>query len=346
MKILFAVNAYPPEIGGAEIAAKRIVDILTSKHKVTVLTRKINQKRPKDKENLIETETKSSYAYMPKLKKILNKEKYDLYISFGFGKHFFDEIGKFCKKNELPCIAIFTGGFHTSKNKFFKKFYESFLAKKSLQRYDKIIVATDNEKKYWKENFKVKDKKIIVIPHTLDENYLKFKKTNILKKNNLKNNKYIFYIGRLAKNKRPDILIKAFEKTNLDLKLVISGKDTKSEELTRLTKNKKILFLGNISDDEKKDLMKNCKFYVFPSEYESFGLVVLEAKKFNKPILVSDIWAFRELIKDNKYFFKNNVGSLSTKLIEFSKRSFSAPKIKILNQKKAILKEVKEFEKN
>ena len=346
MNILFAVNAYPPEIGGAELAAKQIVDILLKKHKVTVITRKINKKRPKYKEKIIEFKTKTSYAFMPNLKNFLADNEFDLYISFGFGKHFFDSIGKFCKKNNFPGIAIFTGGFHTSKNIFFKKFYEIIMAKSSIMNYNKIIVATKKEKKYWEDTFNISKAKTIVIPHNLPNNYSKFKKTNVLKRNKLESNNYIFYIGRLAKNKRPDILIKAYDQSNSKLDLVIAGKSTKDNDLMNLSKNPKIKFLGEVNDDEKKDLMKNCKFSVFPSEYESFGLVILEAVKFGKPILLSNIWAFKELVSNKDFFFENNIDSLKTKIKEFTKFRKHSPKINLTNQENKILKVVKEFEKN
>jgi glycosyltransferase involved in cell wall biosynthesis len=127
------------------------------------------------------------------------------------------------------------------------------------------------------------------------------------------------------------------------MKLVIAGKETDNNILKQIA-NEKTLFLGTITDDEKKDLMKNCKFCIFPSEYESFGLVILEAVTFNKGILVSNIPAFNELINDKYFIFDNNITSLNKKIIEFNK-NIKVPKIVIPNQEKEYLKLVKSFEK-
>lgn len=337
MKILFATNSYPPNIGGAEVASKRIVDILSTKHEVTVLTKPTTKKRVLDKEKqIVELKVYGPYSFMPKLGKFLKENEFDVYICFGFAKHFFDKMGKFSKKHGKKSIAIPSGYFHTKKLWIYKKVYEKLILKKSIQNYDCLVNLTKAENEFWINKFKYPKYKSVIIPHTLEENYTKFKPTSILKKHGLKKNKYILYVGRMAKNKRPDILIKAFNKLKTDLKLVVAGKGTDCDELKNL-KNSQTLLLGSITEDEKKELIKNCLFFVFPSDFEGYGLVILEALAFNKPILVSDIPVFREIIREKKFCFKNNTDSLKKKLEEFIKKPIKIKNFKYINSKEEYL---------
>lgn len=345
MKILIVTNSFPPAIGGAEIACERIAKILSKKYAVTVITKKDGLIRKKsNKIKIIELEAKTIYSYMPKLKEKLTTENYDLYVSFGFGKYFFDFLGKWCKKNKKKCISIPIGYFHTKNSLLFKEVYRNLFAKKSLNNYDLLITATQQEKEFWNEEFKIDKEKIKVIPHTLEKGYTIFNKTQILEKHKLKSKKYILYLGRYAKNKRPDLLITAFNKIKTDLDLVIAGKGTNNKNLMCFA-NKKVKFVGEIDENEKKELIKNAKFCVFPSEYETYGMLILEAIKFKTPIIASNIPVFREIIDDEAYLFENNSNSLNEKLIKFidNPKLFKSKKI---NQEKEYLNTIKEVIEN
>lgn len=55
-------------------------------------------------------------------------------------------------------------------------------------------------------------------------------------------------------------------------------------------------FLGYVSDEEAKALMRNCRAFLFPSFYEGFGLPPLEALSAGaKSLVVSDIPVMREI---------------------------------------------------
>ena len=97
-----------------------------------------------------------------------------------------DYIGNWCKKNRKKCISLPIGYFHTKSALLFKETYKRLFAKNSLDNYDLLITATQQEKDFWSNEFKIRKDKIKVIPHTLEDNYNKFKPTNILKKNELK----------------------------------------------------------------------------------------------------------------------------------------------------------------
>jgi glycosyltransferase involved in cell wall biosynthesis len=118
----------------------------------------------------------------------------------------------------------------------------------------------------------------------------------------LENEKYILHVGVMEKRKNLTMLIRAF-KTLIDnghkhLKLVLVGKgngrvdsdDTEQIHKT-ISENKleqHVILLGYVSDKELGLAYENAFMYVFPSFNEGFGIPVLEAFRFNLPVLVAD----------------------------------------------------------
>lgn len=77
-----------------------------------------------------------------------------------------------------------------------------------------------------------------------------------------------------------------------DLLLEIGGdgpEKTKLEELvTKLGINKNIKFLGQLTRDEVKNKMnEESSAFVLSSEYETFGVVVVEALALGKPVIAT-----------------------------------------------------------
>ena len=57
----------------------------------------------------------------------------------------------------------------------------------------------------------------------------------------------------------------------------------------------RIILPGEISDMDKYWLYKNCEAFVFPSMYEGFGLPVIEAMNFGKPVFLSTFSSLPEV---------------------------------------------------
>lgn len=104
-------------------------------------------------------------------------------------------------------------------------------------------------------------------------------------------NKVLFFLGRLAPEKRLDVLIKAFVKLQqkqLPCSLVIAG-DGPAEVVNSL-KNladpfPNIHFTGFIHGEMKADLLASCDVYCSPSPYETFGVSVVEAMASGIPVV-------------------------------------------------------------
>lgn len=145
---------------------------------------------------------------------------------------------------------------------------------------------------------------------------------DILKQFDIKENEYILYLGRLVQEKKADILIDAFIKSNSKIQLVIAGDDPNEKIFIDSLKeqaqnNKNIIFTGAVYNDDKESLIQNCKIFAIPSELEGLPITLLEAMSYKKICIASDIEPNKEALGDSGIFFEvNNIVDLSVKINE------------------------------
>ena len=53
-----------------------------------------------------------------------------------------------------------------------------------------------------------------------------------------------------------------------------------------------------VSDEELANLYRNCFAFLYPTWYEGFGLPVLEAMNFGKPVISSKVTSIPEIVGD------------------------------------------------
>ena len=130
------------------------------------------------------------------------------------------------------------------------------------------------------------------------------------------NEKIILFMGRLVYEKGIQNLIAAMPKILAgynDAKLVIAGRGGMIDELRQqvhaLGIDNKVYFAGYMNGKDVQKLYKAADISVFPSTYEPFGIVALEAMLAENPIVVSDIGGLNEIVQHRENGMKAYAGN-------------------------------------
>lgn len=117
------------------------------------------------------------------------------------------------------------------------------------------------------------------------------------------NEKIIFFVGRMVREKGAHLLIEALPKIREqyhDVKLIIVGggyRDHLYDLANRMGLSWNIFLTGFMPDDELLRLYKVIDVAAYPSLYEPFGIVALEAMAAGAPVVVSDAGGLREVVE-------------------------------------------------
>jgi len=114
----------------------------------------------------------------------------------------------------------------------------------------------------------------------------------------------IFSVGRIVHEKGFDTLVEAMPQVLSQVPeahLVVAGKgallDTLRQRAMNLGISDKVTFTGFISDEDRDRLYLVADVAVFPSLYEPFGIVALEAMAAGCPVVVSEVGGLKDVVQ-------------------------------------------------
>jgi glycogen synthase len=91
----------------------------------------------------------------------------------------------------------------------------------------------------------------------------------------------VLFVGRKEKRKRYDLAVAAMERLAGDALLVMVGRDVDAKPIG----SDRVRHLGPLSDEELAAAYEACDVFVLPSEFESFGMVFLDAWLRARPVI-------------------------------------------------------------
>lgn len=227
----------------------------------------------------------------------------------------------FCTDNVVPLIhlgyktiPVFHDAFFFENPEHYGKLWlwlYKLTAIPAAKRSPFVITPSEYAKKRINYFTHIVNEKLVVIyegPKELS-NGENINDVNPLNKFSLLQGNYILHVGTMFKRKNIPALIQAFSKvkdTNYpDLKLVLAGSTSPAsvesdhaQILLAIEKNnlqEDVIFTGYLTDKALAQLYKNAFIYVFPSLNEGFGIPVLEAFKYDLPVLVSNTTSLPEV---------------------------------------------------
>lgn len=186
-------------------------------------------------------------------------------------------------------------------NKGLRKWIHSWQKRRAVKHSDYIICISENTKNdmfrfYPKTN---KDR-VKVIYNGVSEDYLVCDSScnNIIP---FKKNSYILFVGSRAEYKNFDLTVKAVAKTKYNLVIVGAPLNKKEEDfvMEHFKKEERFFCAQYIDNKALNTLYNNAFALLYPSEYEGFGIPVIEAQKAGCPVIAYNGSSIPEIIGDS-----------------------------------------------
>lgn len=184
------------------------------------------------------------------------------------------------------------------------------------------------------DHFHVPLEKIIVTYEGVDERFKNYD-LRIMNKKRIIKEPYFLYVGNAYPHKNLGTLVAAFRQTKGNTKLVLVGKDDFFyRRLKKEVADDRIIFFGQVTDQELANLYHHAIALVSPSLMEGFGLPVLEALVHGCPVICSDIPVFHEIVGDSAIYFNPvDTDDLRKKLAQVLERKPSPKSVSQLLQR-------------
>lgn len=254
-----------------------------------------------------------SYIYCGNCKSNIKKlyllsdlpKKYNIKVihSHQYNANYLTSAIKFFNKywRKIPCVMTCHGWIENNIKDKYYTFWDFFTYLFS----DFLICVSNKDVKRLNKNVFFKNKKKEYIPNGVKINNTRINKNTILKKYNLPNNKKIVaYVGRLAPEKRVDLVIKS-AKINCqrdDIIYLICGSGDEENKIKELISSykleNKVFMLGHISNIQ--EIYSILDILVLASDTEGTPRVVLEAMSNGICVVATNVGGLKEIIDNNK----------------------------------------------
>lgn len=341
MKILMLTWEYPPRIVGgiARVVHDLSKRLIKDGHEVTVVTYRDNADVPEYENdngvnvyrvdnymihpnNFIDWIMQLNFNMLSKATEIINKEG-------GFDViHAHDWLVTYAAKSlknayDIPIVATIhateagrNSGIHDETQRYIND-TEWLLTYEATE----VIVNSNYMKNEIQRLFGLPFDKINVIPNGINlSNFTGIERDyDFRRQYAMDNEKIILYVGRLVYEKGVQHLIAAMPKilSNYnDAKLIIAGRGGMMDELraeaSNLGLNDKIYFTGYLNSKQVQKMYKCADVAVFPSTYEPFGIVALEAMLAGVPTVVSDVGGLDEIVTHGVDGMKSYAGNANS----------------------------------
>ena len=133
---------------------------------------------------------------------------------------------------------------------------------------------------------------------------------NITRPQNIPKADFLFTIGTINAKKNFHVLPCLLVGNNRQLFIagITDDEDYKQHIIAEAAKYSvadRVVFTGPITENDKQWYLKNCTAFVFPSLAEGFGLPVIEAMYFGRPVVLSNATALPEIGGDDANYFND-----------------------------------------
>ena len=222
-------------------------------------------------------------------------------------------------EKDIPLVAIGYDLQHLDYPFFFdsqeREHRTSFL-KNLLQKSQQVICISEFTRQSFIKHFKAPESQFAVVPISIQDRWSRLSKEAVIKhlhRLGIEDCSYAFYPANYWPHKNHRMLLTAYgmyryQFPNQPLDLVFTGTLKAEENQLReavavMGLSDQVHFLGFLEEEAFGAVWQGCQCLVFPSLYEGFGIPLLEAMAFGKPVLCSNVGSLPEVGGDAVLYF-------------------------------------------
>lgn len=162
------------------------------------------------------------------------------------------------------------------------------------------------------------NKVALLTPVGLDESKLTNSRLNgdFRKKHGLEGKKLLLYVGKMEQRRNPLFLLRLMTVLSKDYVLVLIGDGPQTELVNSFIRKNKldnVLVLGKMQQQELPLIYKSSDLFLLASDYEIFGMVILESMYFGVPVISSLTAGSETLIGENEGVIINGYDTMTWK---------------------------------
>ncbi len=140
---------------------------------------------------------------------------------------------------------------------------------------------------------------------------------------------FFFALGQILQKKNFHVLLdvmKQFPDTDLYICGRSEGGDYGRYIDNRISSESidNVFLVGAINDQEKNWMYRHCEAFLFPSKFEGFGLPIIEAMQFGKPVFCSSMTSLPEIAGGYAFIWENFDADSMVRLIRNNLSDFSS----------------------
>ncbi|MDA8441011.1 MAG: DUF1957 domain-containing protein, partial [Peptococcaceae bacterium] len=204
---------------------------------------------------------------------------------------------------------------------------------------EQVIVCSTYMQQEVTALFQLPGAKLSTIPNGVDGTQLpvRRKRSQTKEPYALPSERIVLFIGRLVREKGVQILLQAAPQILSRypaVKFLLVGTGPMEDELvarsTQLGLAEKVLFTGFIPDEARNRVLQLAEIAVFPSLYEPFGIVAIEAMAAGTPVVVSDVGGLADIVThghNGLQIYPGDVNSLVTQVSALLEKPALAKKL-------------------
>jgi glycosyltransferase involved in cell wall biosynthesis len=179
---------------------------------------------------------------------------------------------------------------------------QSEMVKEVIAQASQLVSVGSVQGKFLSNKFQVDDKSWLTVPNVVNKIFLEKELCDTSDSN------YFTFgtVSLMTKNKNVELLIKSFcaaysRNNNLRLRIGGSGAERANLELLarELNISEVVTFVGMIARANVASFMSECNAFVLSSNYETFGVVLIEAIALGKPVIATDCGGSTDIVNQN-----------------------------------------------